>query len=33
MFPMNLEISILQEGPIRLLSVQLDELDYGGLYR
>ncbi|CAB1239259.1 protein of unknown function [Ruminococcaceae bacterium BL-6] len=32
-FPMNMEITIPQEDPVRLVSAQLEELDYRKLYR
>ena len=32
MFPMNMEITILQDDPVRLASAQLEELDYRKLY-
>jgi transposase len=32
-FPMNMEITIPQDDPVRLLSAQLEELDYRELYR
>ena len=32
-FPMNMEITIPQDDPVRLLSAQLEGLDYRELYR